>query len=179
MNVSSSNQFDELKHFVSAVKGQSTWNDLCKSLRNGVRSHKATIDNDINNINSDDNNDDNHDNIAIEYHTEILSMIKFGLAHDNPAHIIFPGTKDSFVQLSAEFSNPRAFTVCMWLKIDEDTEVKGFLLCRCRCPTGGLDVILSERQADGRWLVTMKGIYIVHIYFVTLITTTIDVCSTL
>jgi hypothetical protein len=136
----------ELEQFSSALRGDITWNRFCWAIRSGVRSHSKT-----NTV------DDDKDSISVNYHAEILDMIKFGLAHDDPPCVIFPGSKDSFVQMSAEFPCPRTFTVCMWLKIDEDTEVKGFLLCRCRCPSGGLDVILSERQTDGRWTVTMKG----------------------
>ena len=141
-------EFSGLKQFALAVKGDTTWNNFCRALRNGVRSfsnvdEKETIERD--------------GNISINHHARMLEMIRYGLVHDNPAHIVFPGQKDSFIQMSAEFTCPRAFTVCMWLKIDEDTSMKGFLLCRCRSPTGGLDVILSERQTDGKWLVTIEG----------------------
>jgi Domain of unknown function (DUF4704) len=139
----SQTEFSGLEHFALAMKGEKPWNTLCRALRNGVRSHSQT--------------DSSDDSVSVNHHARILEMIRFGLIHDNPAHIIFPGSKDSFIQMSAEFTCPRAYTVCIWLKIDEDTAMKGFLLCRCRCPTGGLDVILSERQTDGKWLVTMEG----------------------
>ena len=140
----------DIRQFAAAVRGDTPWNSFCRALRNGVRSYI-----DLNGANKD--MFVSGDNISISHHARMLETVRFGLVHDNPAHVVFPGLKDSFVQMSAEFTCPRAFTVCMWVKIDEDTAIKGFLLCRCRCPTGGLDVILSERQTDGKWLVTIEG----------------------
>lgn len=133
-------EFSGVNQFSLAMKGHLSWNTFCRALRNGVR-----------------DSSESDQSISVSDHNRMLEMIRFGLIHDDPAHVLFPGSKESFIQMSAEFAGPRSFTVCMWLKIDEDTTMKGFLLCRCRCPTGGLDVILSERQSDGKWLVTMEG----------------------
>lgn len=140
----------DIRQFASALRGDTPWNIFCLALRNGIRSY-------IDAKNTSKDTLVSVDNVSVGHHARMLETIRFGLIHDNPAHLVFPGLKDSFVQMSAEFNCPRAFTVCMWVKIDEDTAIKGFLLCRCRCPTGGLDVILSERQTDGKWLVTMEG----------------------
>ena len=127
------------------------WNDFCRAWRNGIRlqqqHHRGEGSRRKDNVNC---------TIAIVHHADMIETIKTSLHQDGPPHIIFPGLKDSFVQLAVEYPCPRAYTLCMWIKVDE-TNGNGFLLCRCRCPTGGLDIQLSDRQSDGRWKVIMKG----------------------
>ena len=143
----------EMKRFLDdgSTEKINNWNDFCRAWRNGIRAH-------ANNNNSGMVRCDNVETIAIRHHADVMQTIRSSLRQDGPPHVIFPGQKDSFVQLAAEYPCPRAYTLCLWLMIDESvTATSSFLLCRCRCPTGGLDIQLSDRQPDGRWTVTMKG----------------------
>ena len=140
---------EELQCLTTGGRKLNNWNDFCRAWRNGIRiqQHKEG---------SNKRKENTNGAIAIVHHAEMMETIKTSLRQDGPSHIIFPGTKDSFVQLAVEYPCPRAYTLCMWIKVDE-TIGNGFLLCRCRCPTGGLDIQLSDRQSDGRWKVIMKG----------------------
>ena len=50
----------------------------------------------------------------------------------------------------------RAFSIGIWTKVDHDCSAKGFLLFRCSGQKGGIDAILSDRQPDGLWSITLR-----------------------
>ena len=75
----------------------------------------------------------------------------------SPESIIFPGDKDSFIQASISgVSFPRIYTISLWIKLEESSSARGFLLFRCRSPGGGIDVILSDRTSEGEWTITIR-----------------------
>ena len=119
------------------------YEETCRRLRNGlIRESSVSAD----------------DFLPLVCHSDALKQLRAELVDDNPPHIVFPGSKDSYIQVSAEFPCPRSYTASFWIKIDEDSEMKAFLLCRCRSPTGGIDFVLRDRQADGKWSVVVQAL---------------------
>lgn len=88
--------------------------------------------------------------IPVEYHTSILEAINNCLVHDDPAHIVFPGDKDSFLQVSSiPWTFQKGYTLAMWLKIPTHQVSKGFELFRCRSPTMKMDGTVLGQVEEG------------------------------
>jgi hypothetical protein len=85
-------------------------------------------------------------------HSLTLTALTEALYNDDPPHIRYPGDKDSYLQVqtsSAGMAGVRAFSVCIWARLDPDSSPKGFLLFRCLGQKGGIDAVLSDRQPQG------------------------------
>jgi len=96
--------------------------------------------------------------IPVRYHQGLLNAVKHRLLQDSPTHMSFFGDKDSFLSIpSVKLMCPSEFTVCSWMCIDESSPPKGFLLYRSRSTAGGIDVIVSDRQADNSWAITLRS----------------------
>ena len=92
---------EELQCLTTGGRKLNNWNDFCRAWRNGIRiqQHKEG---------SNKRKENTNGAIAIVHHAEMMETIKTSLRQDGPSHIIFPGTKDSFVQLAVEYPCPRA-----------------------------------------------------------------------
>lgn len=96
--------------------------------------------------------------IPIANHKVILNALTRRLQSDDPPYVSFEGTKESLLQLSAlTLCCPKAYTVALWINIDPDAQSKGFLLFRCRCSTGGIDAMVTDRQGSSKWLITLRS----------------------
>lgn len=96
--------------------------------------------------------------IPIQYHQRLLKALAHRLRHDSPSHMNFFGDKDSFLSMpSVKLTCPAEYTVCSWLRIDESSPPKGFLLYRSRSTAGGIDAIVSDRQPNNSWTVTLRS----------------------
>ena len=111
---------------------------------------------------STDNDNDNIESpsIPLRFHEPLLNALVTRLESPlaAPSHMQYPGEKDSFLSIpSVKISCPREYTVCMWLCVDNNTPTKGFLLYRSRCSAGGIDVIVSDKQEDNSWNMSLRS----------------------
>ena len=96
--------------------------------------------------------------IPIRFHEKLLFALTFRLQQDCPSHLHFFGDKDSFLSApSVKLYCHTEYTACMWVRIDEASPSKGFLLYRSRSSAGGIDVIMSDRQQDNSWGITLRS----------------------
>lgn len=97
--------------------------------------------------------------LPLSLHANIINKMAECVENGNPDHIVFPGDKNSILQISSVLlPNLSAYTMTMWIKIDDvDESTKGCLLVRARHSHGGLDLVLSEKQPDGRRRVTIRS----------------------
>eukprot|EP01038_Epipyxis_sp_PR26KG_P005336 gene5336-7405_t len=96
--------------------------------------------------------------IPLKYHPLIWTVLNNCLLQDNPQHIMLPGDKESFIQLSGiPITSVKAYTMALWIKIPADSlpPSKGFILFRCRSPISGVDAIISNIQ-DGMMTLTVR-----------------------
>lgn len=96
--------------------------------------------------------------ISLNLHSVLFDTFSKWIQNSNPKHISLPGDKSSYIQLSSvSLQCYHAYTITMWVKID-NFQTKGFMLLRCRSPNGGIDVIFTEKNIiDGRWQVTIRS----------------------
>jgi hypothetical protein len=98
--------------------------------------------------------------IEVKYHVDILDRLRNRLREgvDKPSHIAFSGENDSFLSIPAmSMSCPKEYTFASWICIDEQSPSKGFLLFRCRSTLGGIDAIMSDKQEDDKWMLTLRS----------------------
>ena len=65
-----------------------------------------------------------------------------------PPYVELPGDRDSYITLSVDSNvtcTPVAYTLTMWLWIEQTDN--GITLCKCRSPSGGIEVILTPLPA--------------------------------
>lgn len=99
--------------------------------------------------------------IPVKYHHQILSNVLKNVQRSNPPHIIMPGDKESYLQVSSvPLLSSRAYTMTMWLKLASNSTMKGFLLFRCRSTNTSIDAIVSSNPQDGEqgaWTLTLRS----------------------
>ena len=97
--------------------------------------------------------------LTIEGRRCILQSLSRQVSTDCPPHLSFAGHKDSLLQLpSVTLHCRQAYTLSIWLNISADSPPRGFLLFRCRCPSGGIDAMVTDRQGS-RWLITLRSYF--------------------
>lgn len=95
--------------------------------------------------------------MTLEERMFILQALSRRISTDCPAHLSFAGHKDSLLHLpSVTLQCRQAYTLSLWLNISADSPPRGFLLFRCRCPSGGIDAMVTDRQGS-RWLITLRS----------------------
>jgi hypothetical protein len=95
-----------------------------------------------------------------EQFSDLLKIFQECLSKDNPHYIKFPGDKDSYLQLlttTAGMSAMRSFTITVWMKLELDSSPMGFQLLKCASQKSGFDAILSNRQPQGQWTITLRS----------------------
>lgn len=95
-----------------------------------------------------------------QQHSSSIREIRECIENDNPPSISLPGDKDSFLQVNVpNFTVDNHFTLALWIKLETNektSSTRGFLLFRCRSTSGGIDVILSDKNSDSEWTITVR-----------------------
>ena len=88
--------------------------------------------------------------LPLPLHEKILIAICERVRNDDPRHFIFPGDKDSFLQISSTpiVNCTQAYCIAFWIKIPVNITNKGFILFRSRSPVSGVDAIISNPNGD-------------------------------
>lgn len=85
-----------------------------------------------------------------ELHVLVLEQLGQCLQGDNPSHILFPGEKDSFLEVSSiPWSFRGGFTLAIWIKVPTCIPNKGFELFRCKSPLLSIEATLLANSEDG------------------------------
>lgn len=81
---------------------------------------------------------------------KLLIAICDRIRNDDPRHFIFPGDKDSYLQISSTpiINSTQAYCIAFWIKIPININNKGFILFRSRSPVSGVDAIISNPNSD-------------------------------
>lgn len=97
--------------------------------------------------------------LPLGLHGAILSQLINLASSSDPTSVIFPGDKKGYIQLSSiPLSCTVGYTFTSWIKLQSvKHETKGFVLFRIRSPTGGIDVILSDKSQDGQYQVIIRS----------------------
>lgn len=90
--------------------------------------------------------------LSMEFQSYLLSKILLCIMNDDPSHIVFPGEKDSYIQVaSIPWNCKSGYTVGIWLKIPSSSNNKSFEIFRCRSPQMSIDVSLSSLDEEGMY----------------------------
>eukprot|EP00981_Chlorochromonas_danica_P010525 scaffold3255_cov191-Ochromonas_danica.AAC.12 len=82
--------------------------------------------------------------LPLIFHPALLKELATRILIDDPPHILFPGEKDSFLQISPiVWQCTTGYTLAIWIKIPTTTSAKGFELFRCRNPHLTIDANMS------------------------------------
>ena len=130
-----------------------TGKTLCKLfnyLRNGVKLVKSS-----------EKMSNNIEVIPVSLHHRILNAMDEYIRISDPPHISLPGDKESYLQVSAiPLPSSRAYTMSMWVKLNDQMSTKGFLLYRYRSSSSGVDAIISACNQDAgpcAWNLTLRS----------------------
>lgn len=88
--------------------------------------------------------------LPLSLQEKLLIALCERIRNDDPRHFIFPGDKDSYLQISSTpiMNCTQAYCIAFWIKIPINITNKGFILFRSRSPVSGVDAIISNPNSE-------------------------------